>query len=703
MAVEKPAQVDCMPVELDFLYDMHGEWCLALARQRSLKQGIEKSDTYPNFIKSLHHVIMGNVKEFYRIIRVKEKIIKGTRNIINPLKIGFSEKLDCIVKDDMSTLIIDNLDRFVPVSRGTHDVIPIVLNPDLHNFHQMTQEYLLLDGVGLREWIEVFSQRKGFFSNFLVAPLYGENNVRWLSHAQPRRLSVLLSELPKASFLSALYSSQFVFPIFSLGSVDIAQVSQTMEINSNRAEPLAKMINSPVTSSNYDDFRRIMLALTLPQQLMVDIEFNSDDNFMLRGMIGLMSKMLFSTTPGFRTVTMRSARQVDREIGSMLVRLGYVNDDARFPLRVHSYGPGDRGAVWAQLESHDVDGLGWVNHETQGMVVIVDALYDGVNELPMYAGLDQYVHDDDAAGIPDIVPPHPPIFDLIIRCLGEASIRKVREDGMAVLINYVAPRWMQFFLNLNRFIILYGETGFWLSDGRRNEMEQVMSVGGLDGSLNAPTCLKVKSDSIYKFMLRLPIMFTPNERILRQPSAESVTCAELQRIISLFVCIYDWIRADGVQDAYTSRRCLKLIIESIESNHIAKKIFDYCFSGGDIQRVDPQDLANLVGLFDDFEARFFGDMMLIIRDNLELFGFTEDVVFDTHLLMVPQGPEYDAARRTGIIASNIADRALRVVEMGRNDLIGFLGRKSLRTRIQQLRDDDILTTLPIYVAYREEE
>lgn len=98
-------------------------------------------------------------------------------------------------------------------------------------------------------------------------------------------------------------------------------------------------------------------------------------------------------------------------------------------------------------------------------------------------------------------------------------------------------------------------------------MEEVIGNGGMADSPNYPVRLRIKADTLYKFMLRLPEVFTPIERVLKQPVAESATCAEMQRIISMFVCVNNWIHADNVQDAYTTRRCLKLVVESIESNH----------------------------------------------------------------------------------------------------------------------------------------
>lgn len=260
------------------------------------------------------------------------------------------------------------------------------------------------------------------------------------------------------------------------------------------------------------------------------------------------------------------------------------------------------------LESQDDAGLGWCNSQTNGAYLISEPLYDGLNELPVYAGLDSYVEVQDLVDYNNV--PRPPILNTIMQCLTDAMRGKSKADAILALLSYIAPRWVQFFLNLNRFIVLYGETAFRLTDDTRMMMEEVVGQGGLVEAMNSPVHLKVRADSIYKFMLRLPEVFTPQMRVLRQPIAESATGAELQRIVSMYVCIDNWIQADNVREAYTARRCLRLVVESIESNHIAKKIFNYCFSGGDIQRFDPASLNALIPLFDDFEAHFFNDVYI---------------------------------------------------------------------------------------------
>lgn len=196
MQIEKPQELTKYPVELDFQFDAHGEWCLAISRQRALREKIEDTNTYPGFIKGLHHIIEGTTKEFYRIIRIKDKMIRGTHNIINPEFTGFSTNVDKIVKAEMSNMILNNIDRLLPIRRTQFDIIPVVLNPKLHNLQQITQDYIVHDNGDLRDWMEKFSRRKRLVLAFGAGPIYGKNNVRWLNHTRPQNVSQFLSRLP---------------------------------------------------------------------------------------------------------------------------------------------------------------------------------------------------------------------------------------------------------------------------------------------------------------------------------------------------------------------------------------------------------------------------------------------------------------------------------------------------------------------------
>lgn len=150
----------------------------------------------------------------------------------------------------------------------------------LHNFHAETQNYLLdrVASEALRNWIEQFFVRKRISTTFGASPLFGENNILWTRHSHPRNLPQFINEIPRFNFLSIAYSLEFVFPEFTLSKLDLAQLTQSLEINTNRSEPLTLIVNSPVKENNYSDFRKMVAAMVLPQQIQIDIVYDLNHN-----------------------------------------------------------------------------------------------------------------------------------------------------------------------------------------------------------------------------------------------------------------------------------------------------------------------------------------------------------------------------------------------------------------------------------------
>lgn len=161
---------------------------------------------------------------------------------------------------------------------------------------------------------------------------------------------------------------------------------------------------------------------------------------------------------------LRSAHESDVVIGSMLNSLGYVSPNKQDPLYVVAPRvPG--GEVWLQLTTHD-DGSEWINNGTNGTHLVADPLFDGLNVLPLYGALDQYVNIQDIVDYNDV--PWPPIIAAINECLANAARMKKKIDSVQALFNYIEPMWVPFLLNLNRHNVIIGETGFKLSDVQRD-------------------------------------------------------------------------------------------------------------------------------------------------------------------------------------------------------------------------------------------
>lgn len=184
-----------------------------IGRQRNLLMTEKKEDlNYVDFIKEMHHVIMGTSKEFYRILRINEKKVIASTSIIDPMKIGIDLSLYENTYDSIRMMIYNNLPAFTYVGRASFDVIQIVLNPCLHPFHVATQEFLLRDRAELREWMERFIVKKGINSAFNRYGVYGSNRVRWGTHATPRMIPLLTSFIPNFNEVSVAYAACYVVP-----------------------------------------------------------------------------------------------------------------------------------------------------------------------------------------------------------------------------------------------------------------------------------------------------------------------------------------------------------------------------------------------------------------------------------------------------------------------------------------------------------
>lgn len=701
MQVEVPQVVEKLEPELFFFGDSRGEWALMWGKQRIIKTlKPETVAEYPELIKHLHHVTMGTAKELYRIFRIKMKMNQGTRMILDPTYLGFDHSMLELVREDMRKILIDHPALFGYTPMGTYDEHNIAINPALRDLHAYTQGLILDEDASrrLREWMERFAERKRYSVNLGGHTIYGNNNTRWFNHSSPANLPSITSHIPNFNLMSITYSAPFCVPECTLTALDLTQLSQTMQINVNRANPLSELISAPSDAKNYEDYRRIMLAMILPGQVMVDVEMNPHANAYLSGFTALCAKLMFSTTPNARNISMDSARELDIHLMHMLEDLGYQHEFQTPPLQVTSRRIPD-AALWQDLSTREGDGRGWINHGVNCFYRINDPLYVGINNLIIYGGKDELVNANRMAEAEDINPT--PIIDLILRNLMNASVKQEASFIQRVL-RYLSTKYSAFLMNLNQFIVRYGECGFKLSDRARAEMDRLYDIGGLQNSLNTPIRITVQGNSIWKFFLRLPNTFVPNTLVLKQPKCESVVSAEIQRIVSVYLSVLDWVERDGRNNIYVPRRILKLVLESNESNVIAKRIFDYCFHKGDIQRINIDALRAIQRLFDDFESVVIPRVALVAYENLEIFGLTRDVIYRPREIAIPVGNNFEEAKARGWIQDNSSEVhennrvTLTHLEMERE--LGNLNFLSImKQRIRRNQN----TVLPIYMIYKE--
>lgn len=246
----------------------------------------------------------------------------------------------------------------------------------------------------------------------------------------------------------------------------MSQFSNTLKSNANVSEPLSGLVTSSYTSKNFEAFRRIMLALCLPDQVQLNIVYSNDTNSLYAGFTGICAKMLFSMSPGFRNITLISAINTDYEIGRLLTFIGFSKADPARPLVVAS-NRAPLAALWAELATNEANGDGWVNTRCNPVIHIDDPLYDGIDRLPIYGGIFQAINIVDGADLSEV--PAPPIFDKFMHAL-EVSTQKRETDSIRAAFLYLQKRYVQFLSNLNRHIVMYGECGFRLSDEARVQL-----------------------------------------------------------------------------------------------------------------------------------------------------------------------------------------------------------------------------------------
>lgn len=339
-----------------------------------------------------------------RNLRIKKKVVCGVNSIMDPLCIGFDDSLIRNPYERIRTKILTHIHAFTYVGEPTFDRVNVVINPILHDFHLATQNFLMTDNAALRVWMEEFIMRKCINSQFNRRGIYGKNNIKWGMHAAPRNLPVLCARLPNFNEISVVYGSCFVVPEASLSNLDVSQFSQTLQINASRAEPLTNLITSPYVSENFEDFRRILLAMCMPGQVQIDITYSDQGNNVLNGFTALCAKLLFSMSPGFQNISRLSALITDQEVGKMLTYLGYVQPRAAEPLNVEST-RAQNAAAWRMIATNVETGDGWINSGCDPAYRIPEPLYNGINCLPIYGGLDHVINFQDDIDVSEIPPP----------------------------------------------------------------------------------------------------------------------------------------------------------------------------------------------------------------------------------------------------------------------------------------------------------
>lgn len=211
---EMPRKItEAMPMELEFISDPRGEWCVMKGRIRG---GKKDWDNYEGFIKEYRHIVEGGVKELYRYFSLQEVEYSMQLRVIPSNLIGFGDRLENNNSEKVRSLWVDNAQSFQIIPDGNYrDTIPIVVNPILCDLVRETERFIFDErnlGVELREWVKSFlSQKDENWSND-IRMIFGTNDSYWMRVPHPRLVGLWLNIIPNANLISIPYSLKFIRP-----------------------------------------------------------------------------------------------------------------------------------------------------------------------------------------------------------------------------------------------------------------------------------------------------------------------------------------------------------------------------------------------------------------------------------------------------------------------------------------------------------
>lgn len=482
---EMPRQItDALPTELEFATVPRGEWCIMKGRIR----GGEKDWTnYEEFIKEYRHIVEKGVKELYRYFSLQDVDYSMQLRVIPSNLIGFGEKLENNLCERVRSLWIDNAQAFqILPDGGYRDTIPIVVNPVLSDIVQETERFIFDErnlGVALHEWVKSFVSRKDENWSNDIRMIFGTNDSYWMRVPHPRLVGQWLNIIPNANLISIPYSLKFIGPQVATRAVNVTTSLSSLKASSNQMSSLPTLVTSPVTETNKLDFESILKAQLLPGQIWIRIIYDSSDAIELNAMGALAAKLLLCSSPTSRNVEPESCDTSDRVLAAWLLINNYSpsgNEQAPLEVRRKNRTPSQFAALGTELGS----GRGWCNARCPDYVPARQpALYVGVDRVPHIGNAPpqrrevNYQHMGATYSSPLMID--------VENALSELSSDNSR-NGEPIFrwMRQILPYYQQYIGDFNRHSLMYGETGFRLSDRRVDEMQRLANgVGELNASL----------------------------------------------------------------------------------------------------------------------------------------------------------------------------------------------------------------------------
>lgn len=131
----------------------------------------------------------------------------------------------------------------------------------------------------------------------------GTPNSQWYVMPSPARLPFFMSRFPDTNVSHILHSALFVQHTVELGSRNMTSLASDLNLNLTKATPIGGFLSSQIEEINAEDIRKILLSWCLPNQVQLDVIADSTDSIAQLAFYSLLAKLMFSTTPGCRNVT----------------------------------------------------------------------------------------------------------------------------------------------------------------------------------------------------------------------------------------------------------------------------------------------------------------------------------------------------------------------------------------------------------------
>lgn len=695
--LELPKELTRPTPHIFFTYNETHDWVVI---QQKVEHARTPFSDYHGWLKRWRHTLEKLTKDAYTVYRIDERVDMMVDRIVPFDYAGFDSSImkvqNGVFNDDLKALAKLCIPRSMP--NVDYDFVKIAIPKPMLRTVEALQAFVCSPTLDIVAWIEKFTLKKVLRSDHKVSLIPPDPNCKYIRHPHPQLLPRFLAILPRWNVISLCYSMPFVCPEVQLNDVDVTTISRNMSLNTNKSDGVGLFLSMSPTDKNFKDFQKILLAMIMPNQVMINVTRDEEVADTIKGLCALSAKMLFSRTEGYTNITSDAADYIDDMIVEFLYSSGVVLTDRTDPRSVNfDQRYNKSAALWKQVIGL-TDRGGWINEGFTGYTQIKDPLYPDITQLPQYAGISSY-GTRDAFNLEKAIA-YPPVLSNIVKAIVSLKATKSSAlDQIKTILDSLATPWMTSISMLNDFILRTGETGFRMSTLKSLSILDPRADNPCGAIREAPIVLDINLSSVMLFLRQMPAKYLSSPHLPQQPVIESAISAELQRLYSLILLTRERIAVDGRADLIKKGSLLSIILSSTESNHFARQMLEIAFSSDGSQSFSLDDVSEVSSLFDDFEAMNYKVASQDVLRHPEFFGMTQNVVRKLRETPIITEAKYREKRLTGILCQNDTDVPPdKITAMSFDTMNLHLSNRSL---MSQLVGHPGRYTLPIWIEYEE--